>query len=76
MMGFQHKKIGEIMVDMGVLVPSEVESILRLMTKRKGGFGVIGVEEGLFSQEILARALARQYRLEYIDLEGFEPDPE
>ena len=75
-MSLQHKKIGEILVDMGVLVPSETESILSRMKEKKGSFGAIGVEEGLFNQEILARALARQYRLEYVNLEGFEPDAE
>lgn len=75
-MGFQHRKLGEILVEMGAVGPSEVESILSRMKERNGSFGDIGVEEGLFSQEILARALARQYRLEYIDLEGFEADAE
>ncbi|NLC70450.1 MAG: Flp pilus assembly complex ATPase component TadA [Desulfuromonadaceae bacterium] len=75
-MGFQHRRLGEILVELGVLVPSEVDSILRRMKERNGSFGEIGVEEGLFNQEMLARALARQYHLEYIDLEGFEADSE
>ena len=74
-MKFEHRKIGEILVDMGVLEPSEVDFILLRVEQKGGRFGDIGVEEGLFDQEALAQALAKQFQLVFVDLKGFVPDP-
>ncbi len=75
-MKFEHRKIGEILVDMGVLEPSEVDFILLRMKEKDSRFGEIGVEEGLFDQEALAQALAKQFQLAFVDLKGFVPDSE
>jgi type IV pilus assembly protein PilB len=75
-MKFEHRKIGEILLDMGVLEPSEVDFILLRMEEKEGRFGEIGVEEGLFDQEALAQALAKQFQLSFVDLKGFVPDNE
>jgi type IV pilus assembly protein PilB len=75
-MNFERKKIGEILVEMGAIAPAEVSLILERMTVTKGRFGETGAAERLFSEDILAQALARQFQLEYRDLEGFALDPE
>jgi type IV pilus assembly protein PilB len=75
-MNFERKKIGEILVEMGAIAPAEVSLILERMTVTKGRFGETGAAERLFSEDILAQALARQFQLEYRDLEGFTLDPE
>ena len=75
-MKFEHRKIGEILVDMGALEPSEVDLILQRMEEKDGRFGEIGVEEGFLDQEALAQALAKQFHLPFKDLKGFVPDPE
>ncbi|MBN2429157.1 MAG: Flp pilus assembly complex ATPase component TadA [Deltaproteobacteria bacterium] len=75
-MKFEHRKVGEILVDMGALEPSEVDFILQRMEEKDGRFGEIGVEEGLLDQEALAQALAQQFQLPFVDLKGFAPDPE
>ena len=75
-MNFKRKKIGEILVEMGAIAPAEVSLILERMAVAKGRFGETGVAERLFTEDMLAQALARQFQLEYRDLEGFALDPE
>nr|WP_302503997.1 type II/IV secretion system protein [Geoalkalibacter halelectricus] len=75
-MKFERKKIGEILVEMGALAPAQTELILRQMQTSGKTFGETGIEEGLFNDETLAQALARQFQLDYIDLSGVVPDAE
>ena len=71
MVNFERKKIGEILVSMGTITPAEIRLVLERMQARGENFGITGVAEGIFSAEALAQALARQFQLEYIDLEHF-----
>ncbi len=73
-LSFQRKKIGEILVEMGAIAPAEVNLILQRMQPQGLKFGATGVAEGFFNDDILAQALARQFQLSYIDLDGFLPD--
>ena len=73
-MNFQRKKIGEILVEIGVLTPAEVSLILERLQLSGGRFGQVGMAEGLFDETTLAQALARQFDLEYQDLDEFVPD--
>ncbi|MEJ2200620.1 MAG: ATPase, T2SS/T4P/T4SS family [Desulfuromonadaceae bacterium] len=75
-MNFERKKLGEILISMGAITPTEVRLVLERMASRNERFGATGVAEGFFSAEALAQALARQFRLDYLDLEGFVADPE
>src|SRR5512133_3550760 len=72
----QRRKIGEILVETGDLTPAEVERILDRMTISAGRFGETAVREGFLGEDLVAQALARQFRLDYLDLEGFILDPE
>src|SRR4051794_9507921 len=61
----ERKKIGEILVDLQVLTPAEVERIL-LALRRRGGagkFGQVGKEMGLVREEHILAALAVQLQL-------------
>ena len=73
---FQRKLIGEILVEMGVITPAEVNLILEQMTSVGRRFGETGTALGLFSEDVLAQALARRFHLEYINLDQVSPDPE
>ena len=73
-MAFERKKIGEILVEMGAVAPAEVQLILAQMPVLEKRFGATGVAEGLFSEDLLAQALARQFNLDYLDLDRFAPD--
>ncbi len=75
-MVFERKRIGEILVGMGAIAPAEVKLILERMKVTGKNFGTTGVEEGFFSSETLAQALAAQFQLEYMDLDGFYPEPQ
>ena len=73
---FEHRKVGEILVQSGTLSQAEVEIILRRMKETGRRFGKTGEEEGFFSDEVTARALSEQFMLEYVDLDGYTPEPE
>ncbi len=75
-MNFERKKIGEILVSMGAITPAEIRLVLERMQVLGENFGSTGVAEGIFTAEVLAQALARQFNLEYLDLDEFIPDPE
>jgi len=75
-MNFERKKIGEILVETGALTPAEVNLVLQRITVSGERFGFAAVREGLVTDDLLAQALARQFHLDYINLEGFVPDPE
>jgi type IV pilus assembly protein PilB len=70
------KKIGELLLEEGAIVPAQVDYILQRMTVTGLRFGETGVAEGLFDEDVLAKMLARQFDLEYFDLTGLALDPE
>ncbi|WP_442900398.1 GspE/PulE family protein [Geoalkalibacter sp.] len=61
---------------MGAIAPAQAELILQRMQLSGKTFGEAGIEEGLFSDDLLAQALARQFQMEYVDLAKVTPDPE
>jgi type IV pilus assembly protein PilB len=75
-MKFERKKIGDILVEMGSIAPAQVKLILERMVAGGGRFGQVGINEGLFTEDDLAQALAEQFNLEYLDLTHFQLDPE
>ncbi|MEZ4598975.1 MAG: ATPase, T2SS/T4P/T4SS family [Syntrophotaleaceae bacterium] len=70
------KKIGELLLEEGAIAPAQVNYLLQRMTLTGERFGETGVGEGLFDEDVLARMLARQFDLEYMDITGYSPDPE
>lgn len=71
---FKRKKIGEILVEKGVLSPSKHLYVMDRLSSEGARFGEICLREGLLTEEDLSRALAEQFGLEYIDLKGFKLD--
>lgn len=72
----QRRKIGEVLVEMGSLTPAEVERILEQMTLLGGRFGDVAIREGFLAEDQVAQALAGQFHLGYLNLEGFVLDSE
>ncbi len=68
-MVFERRKLGEILIEMGNLAPAEVRLLLSI-DKR---FGDAAIAEGLIGETVLAQALARQFGLDYVDLEQSPP---
>jgi len=75
-MNFVRKKIGDVLVEMGSIAPAEVKLVLERMTADGGRFGETGVREGLFNENELAQALARQFSFDFLDLDQVLLDPD
>ena len=75
-MPFEHRKIGEILVEMGALGPAEVRLVLEQQGKSTQRFGEAALARGLLTDDLIAQALAQQFGLEYIDLDREIPDLE
>jgi type IV pilus assembly protein PilB len=75
-MNFERKKIGEILVETGAITPAEVNLVLQKMADSGERFGTAAVREGLISDDLLAQVLARQFHLDYLNLDGYISDPE
>ncbi|MGW8312610.1 MAG: GspE/PulE family protein [Desulfuromonadales bacterium] len=75
-MPFEHRKIGEILIEMGALGPAEVRLVLEQQIKSAQRFGETALANGLLTDDMLAQALAQQFGLEYVDLTLELPDPE
>ena len=73
-MSFKHRKIGEILVEMGALAPAEVRLVLDQQGPLKQRFGELAVARGLVSDDLIAQALARQFGLDHVDLDTIVPD--
>lgn len=66
-MARSRKKLGELLIAMESATPDQVKKGLK---ERKPGqrIGEAMVEQGLIKEEAVAKALARQYRLPFVDL--------
>ncbi len=71
---FKRRKIGEILVDKGELSTSDLSFVLAITKSTGERFGKVCLVNALVSEETLARALAEQFGMEYVDLKGFKMD--
>ena len=72
---FEHRKIGEILVEMGALAPAEVRLIVDQQRESGQRFGETAIARGVLSDDVVAQALAQQFGLEYADLDTVVADP-
>lgn len=70
----KRKRIGEILIDHGMLRPDELELALGEQKRTGEMLGVILVRLGLVAPNAVARALAEQSDISYLDLRDFQPD--
>ena len=71
---FRNKKIGEILLDSGALTLSQHQFVMDKLATDVARYGEICLREGLLTDDALSRALAEQFGLEYIELQGFKLD--
>ena len=64
------KRLGEILIDAGVLTPERLKIALREQQKWGGPLGKVLVQEEFVTEEVLVRALAKQLNLPVVDLQG------
>jgi type IV pilus assembly protein PilB len=65
----QRKRLGEILVDWGVMTAPGVQEALDHARKEHLRIGEAMVAQGLADEEDVTKALARQFDMEYIDLD-------
>jgi type IV pilus assembly protein PilB len=71
---FKRKRIGEILLEQGALSQDQLQYVVDKRTTSTERFGEICVSDGLTTEEAVSRALAEQFGLEFIDLQGFRVD--
>jgi len=67
-MARSRKKLGEILVAMGAAKPEQVEEAVKLAKSTGKRIGEALLEQGSVKEEQIAAALAKQFGLEYVDL--------
>jgi type IV pilus assembly protein PilB len=71
---FRRKKLGDILLEQGEITADQMAYALDKQQTTKERFGAICLNDGLISDVALAKALAEQFGLQYVDLKGFRPD--
>ncbi len=67
-MARSRKKLGEILVGLGVVKPEQVESAAQMAKGSGKRIGQALVDAGFVKEDVVAKALASQFGLEYLDL--------
>ncbi len=75
MTSFRRKRLGDILVAKGVVSQAQIADILTKTGGRQKRIGEMLEAGGLITEEVLARALAEQRNLRYLDLTGFRISP-
>ena len=73
---FVRKKIGDILISLGAMTPAEVDLVLGKMELSGLRFGETTIQEGIINDDVLAQALAEQFRLPFVNLDTCELDGE
>jgi type IV pilus assembly protein PilB len=68
------KKLGDIMLEKGEITQDQLQYVIGKRKTVLERFGEICVNDGLVTEEAVARALAEQFGLEFVDLQGFKID--
>ena len=63
------KKLGELLIEAGVITPAQLESTLSQSKGSGKRLGELLMDSGLVKEEDLTKALAEQYGMEYFNLE-------
>ncbi|HJV34088.1 GspE/PulE family protein [Geomonas sp.] len=71
---FRRKKLGDILLEMEELTPDQLAYALDRQQATGERLGAICLSDRLVSETALARALAEQFAMEYVDLRGVRPE--
>lgn len=75
--GFTHQRIGEILLNQGLITSQQLEEALKAQKEgNKKKLGEILVDMGALSREELYEVLQYVYETEYVDLSNYVIDPE
>ena len=65
--------IGEILKEMGIIPQEQIDAAMHVQRVTNEVLGEILVQLNFITTDELARAIAFQYKLEYVDLDGYVP---
>ena len=71
---FKRKRIGEILLEHGALSQDQLQYVIDKRASVNERFGEICINDGLVTEEEVSRALAEQFGLEFMNLQGFRVD--
>jgi type IV pilus assembly protein PilB len=70
------KRLGEILVEQGLLSHDTLNAVLPKMDHEHQRLGTVLLEQGIITEEQLAQALSIQYKRPYVPLTDFRLDPQ
>jgi Type II secretion system (T2SS), protein E, N-terminal domain len=70
------RKIGEILIEDGLLSKAQLEEALVFQKEKGGMIGQILIEKKLVDEESLIGALCRQFKMPYIPLKNYAINPD
>jgi type IV pilus assembly protein PilB len=70
------KPLGELLIDLGVITPDNLEKALDVQKHREGLIGEILVDMGYAKEEDIAQVLTVQYGFPYLPLANYDISPE
>ena len=68
------RKIGDLLVDKGVISYEQLQKTLKIQKERGGLLGTLLVESGYATEEQIAQVITIQYGLPYLPLANYELD--
>jgi type IV pilus assembly protein PilB len=69
-----HRKFGDVLIDLNFLTQEQVDAALERSNEKRLRLGDLLLAEGLLNEEQIAHALAAQYELAFLNLEGIQLD--
>jgi type IV pilus assembly protein PilB len=75
-LNLRREPLGRILCDQGIINAEQLELLLARAKAEGLRLGEAGIEAGCLTDRDLARALARQFQLDHVDLENYVFDPE
>jgi type IV pilus assembly protein PilB len=75
MTSFRRKRLGDILVGRGIVTQAQINEVLARTDGRQKRIGELLMSEGMITEDILAKTLAEQRDLRYIDLTDFHINP-
>lgn len=72
---YRRKRLGDIFVAKGIVTQEQINDVLARTDGRQRRIGEILLDKGLITEELLAKTLAEQRDLRYIDLADFRVNP-
>ena len=73
-MSYTRERLGELLIDAGLLTPEQLEGILAIQEEQGGKLGQLLVSQLVLSEEQLAEALAHQKGFEHVNLASYAID--